>query len=119
MTISMKYFNRTILTNKMHKQGLLWSFDILKDYFGYSLQFQEPKWLLPPRKKPQISLTINKNKTPSIPYAYRVCIHGTSSLYKYPINSNCFLKKQLIAIVMKKEHQNKSLMTNTIKINNS
>ena len=30
----------------MHNQGLLWSFDTLKDYFDYSLQFQEPKWLL-------------------------------------------------------------------------
>jgi len=31
----------------MHNQRLLSSFDRLKDYFDYSLQFQGPKWLLP------------------------------------------------------------------------
>jgi len=33
----------TVLTTKMHNQGLFWNFDTLKDYYGYSFTYSGTK----------------------------------------------------------------------------
>jgi hypothetical protein len=53
----------TILTNKLHNQRLFWNFDTFRDYFGYSLHIQEPKWLLPLINKTQY---VKNNKSPTL-----------------------------------------------------
>jgi len=35
----------TILTNRVYNQILFWNFDILRDYYNYSLHIKGPKWL--------------------------------------------------------------------------